>query len=191
MADASTGHDAPTGGDALIGDDASIADATFADAFRDASVAWDVSVGDATFAADFASRVRMATAQVGTSSTCASPLPAVPVASADDARAAVRALIAGSLGVAPEALSVTVVPCGLPSTATCANRFLHDVYKSAGTTGDALYPLAEELESRGTSVEETIWIRMDASPDAVVCISGIVDGLLVGVVFFNGRQDCP
>ena len=126
-----------------------------------------------------------------TAGTCASPLPAVPVAGPADARAAVRASISGALGVAPEALSVTVGECGLPSTASCARRFQHDVYKSSGTTGDALYPLAEELESRGTSVEETIWVPMDALPDADVCISGIVDGLLVGVVFFNGRHDCP
>ena len=151
----------------------------------------DAASSDSGFAADFADRVRAAVAQGGTPSTCASALPAIPVASAEEARAAVGAFVAEVRAVAPATLSVLVVECGTPTTASCAGRFQHDLYKSNGIYGESLYPLAVELESRGSFVEETIWSANDGSSSADVCISGVVDGLLVGVVMFNGRQTCP
>jgi hypothetical protein len=85
------------------------------------------------------------------------------------------------------------VECGTATTTTCALRFMHDLYKSNGTYGASLYPLAQELEARGSSVEETIWTPEvnGITGAADVCFSGIVDGLLAGVCMFNERQDCP
>jgi hypothetical protein len=147
---------------------------------------------DAAYAADFANRVRVAVAQGGTPSTCASPLPATAVTGRDEARAAVAAFIAEVVMPDASALSVVAGECGTPSTQTCARRFQHDVYKSNGIYGEMLYPLAEELESRASFVEETIWTITDGSSNgASVCISGVVDGILVGIVMFNDRQSCP
>ena len=157
------------------------------------SVVPDASAGDASFADDFASRVRTVIASGGTASTCASPLPAVPVADPDAARAAVRSFIAGVRGVVPENLSVTIQVCGDAASVSCASTFRHDLYKSNGFYGQELYPLAQELESRGAFVEETIWRTtvngVGYGPE--VCLSGVVDGLLVGIVMFNDWQSCP
>jgi hypothetical protein len=150
-------------------------------------------MGDASFADDFAKRVRAVTAQGGTASTCASPLPGVPVAGPDEARAAVRAFIAKVRGVPQDDLAVTAAECGGPTGQTCSARFQHDIYKSNGIYGEMFYPLAQNLESQGTSVEETIWVpTVDGSTfSAEVCMSGIVDGLLVGICMFNDWQSCP
>jgi hypothetical protein len=153
----------------------------------------DAAGTDAGFAAEFTDRVRAVVAQGGTASTCASPLPIVPVSSRDEAEAAMRAFVAEVLGVAAADLSMTTVDCGTATTQTCAGRFQHDIYKSNGIYGEMLYPLAQDLEARGTFVEETIWVATvdGSSTPAEVGISGIVDGLLVGVVMFNDRQSCP
>ena len=49
------------------------------------------------------------------------------------------------------------------------------------------------MEERAIFVEETIWVAtVDGSTlGAVVAISGIVDGVLVGMVMFNDRAVCP
>jgi hypothetical protein len=75
---------------------------------------------------------------------------------------------------------------------TCAIRFAHDCAKSGGAIYDAVAPLSQELEANATEVEETIWTPMQngISMGADVVMSGISDGLLVGMIVFNGMYAC-
>jgi hypothetical protein len=153
----------------------------------------DAGLASSGFALGFAARVRSVVLDAGTPSTCASPLPSLPVGTPDGARLAVRQFIAGVLDVGAEQLDVTVHSCAAGAQPTCAQTFQHDIYKSNGAYGELLYPLAQELETNADFVEETIWVPTvnGITAAADVCVSGVVDGTLSGVVMFNDRQDCP
>jgi hypothetical protein len=100
----------------------------------------------------------------------------------------VRAFIAGAFGVAATDIVMTVQECSTPSTNTCAERFAHDTAKSGGSIYNAARPLALELEAAATAVEDTIWTPLTFQ--AVVVMSGIADGVLVGMAVFNDPNVC-
>ena len=147
---------------------------------------------DGGFAGDFSERARTVMAGSAPVWTCAIPLPNLPVANEDEALQAVRQVIAGVVGVAGDAIAVTVNDCATPTTLSCARVFEHNVAKSGGYLSEALLPLAEELEASATSVEETIWVptQGDQTLSGDVAISGISDGLLVGMIVFNEFNNC-
>ena len=99
-----------------------------------------------------------------------------------------RAFIAGAVGAAPTDIRLTVQECSTPNTTTCAERFAHDTAKSGGQIYSTARPLALELEAAATAVEETIWNPLMFS--AVVVMSGIADGVLVGMAVFNDPIVC-
>jgi hypothetical protein len=112
----------------------------------------------------------------------------VPVADANAARDVIHAFVASVVGVPPGDVTVEDGPCGITMPTTCAVRFAHDCAKSGGAIYDTVVPLAEELEANADSVEETIWVPAGMTGDVVM--SGISDGLLVGMVVFNGTYSC-
>jgi hypothetical protein len=152
----------------------------------------DGGYGDGGFTADFTARANTALAAGAPSWVCATTLPNVPVADAAAARDAVRQFIAQVVGVPSTDIAVTVQNCG-SGTATCAVTFAHDCAKSGGNIYNTVAPLADELNATATSVEETIWVPMQngMSFAADVVLSGISDGLLVGMVDFNYPTTCP
>ena len=83
---------------------------------------------------------------------------------------------------------MTAPECSTPNTTTCAERFAHDTAKSGGSIYNTARPLALELEAAATAVEETIWSPPMFS--AVVVMSGIADGVLVGMAVFNTPNVC-
>jgi hypothetical protein len=119
-------------------------------------------------------------------------LPNVPVADAAAARDAVRQFIAQVVGVAAADIAVSAQTCGATMPTTCATTFAHDTAKSGGSIYDTAMPLAQELEANATDVEVTVWTPMQNGltlpGDAVM--SGISDGLLVGMVVFNSPYAC-
>lgn len=155
----------------------------------------DASGSDATdgrFAADFTARARAALASGAPSWTCATALPNVPVADAAAARDAVRQFIAQVVGVPSSDIMMSVQTCGITMPTTCATTFAHDTAKSGGAIYDSVAPLAQELEANATDVEVTIWVPMQngLTLAADVVMTGISDGLLVGMVVFNAPYVC-
>ena len=124
--------------------------------------------------------------------TCATTLANVPVADGAAARNAVRAFIAQALGVAPTDITMTAQQCSTPSTTSCAQHFAHDTAASGGPIYDTAAPLAKELEANATAVEVAIWVPMKdgITLQSVVVMSGIADGVLVGMVVFNTPNVC-
>lgn len=164
----------------------------------DSGMATDVSGQDEDDAGacdlrEFAEAVQRARAERGSPSTCASPLPLVELGAATDTRAGVRAFIADVVGVPLESFRVDTVECGTSTTVSCARTFQHDLYKSNGVLGEALFPVAEQLESCASAVEVTIWVpEVDGiTGAAVVCISGVWNAQLAGIAFFNELDTCP
>jgi hypothetical protein len=149
---------------------------------------------DAGFAADFGARARAALASGAPSWTCATALPNVPVSDSASMRDAVRQFIARVVGVPPADIMMTVSPyCGAAMPAnSCANTFAHDTAKSGGSIYNTVAPLAQELDANATQVEETIWVPMQngMSLAADVVMSGISNGMLVGMVVFNAPYAC-
>jgi hypothetical protein len=149
---------------------------------------------DAGFAADFSARARASLASGAPSWTCATALPTVPVADTASMREAVRQFIAQVVGVPAADITLMVSPyCGAAMPAnSCATTFAHDTAKSGGSIYYSVAPLAQELESNATDVEETIWTPMQNGMTlaADVVMSGISDGLLVGMIVFNAPYAC-
>jgi len=148
--------------------------------------------GDGGFAADFTARAQVALAAGAPSWVCATTLPNVPVADAAAARDAVRAFVSQVVSVQPADIAVTVQNCGAGAT-SCAVTFAHDCSKSGGDIYNTVAPLADELNATATDVEETIWVPMQNGTTfaAAVVLSGISEGLLVGMVDFNYPSTCP
>ena len=149
---------------------------------------------DGGFAADFSARARAALAAGAPSWTCATALPNVAVADVESMLNAVRQFVAQVVGVAPGDILMTVSPyCGaaMPQN-SCANTFAHETAKSGGSIYDTVDPLAQELVANAASVEDTIWVpTQDAeSLPGDVALSGISDGMLVGIVVFNAPYAC-
>jgi hypothetical protein len=152
----------------------------------------DFDGADGGFAPDFTARAGTALAAGAPSWVCATVLPNVPVADAAAARDAVGEFIAQVVGVPPTDIAVTVQNCGA-GTASCAVTFAHDVSKSGGSVYNTVAPLAQELDANAAAVEETIWVPMKDGTNfaADVVMSGISDGVLVGMVVFNYPSTCP
>jgi hypothetical protein len=148
----------------------------------------DALAGDGGFASDFVGRAGAALAAGAPSWTCATTLPTVPVADGNAAREVIRAFVAAVVGVPAGDVTVTDGACGVTMPTTCATRFAHDCAKSGGAIYDTVVPLANELEANADLVEETIWVPLGMTGDVVM--SGISDGLLVGMVVFNGTYAC-
>jgi len=142
---------------------------------------------DTNFAWDFAARAREALADTP-AWTCATALPTVPVSGQTEARNAIQAFVARVVGLPISDIAITEGLCGAPSQTTCAARFAHDCAKSGGDTYNRVVALAEELQGRADSVEETIWVPTNQTGNVV--LSGISNGLLVGMVVFNGDYPC-
>jgi hypothetical protein len=147
---------------------------------------------DAGFAADFSNRATSALIAGAPPWTCATALPNVPVADSAAARNAVRQFISRVVAVPASDIMVNVQPCNSMTPPGCAVTFAHDTAKSGGQIYYAVDPLAKELEANAISVEETIWVPMQngMTLEADVVMSGISDGLLVGMVVFNSPYAC-
>jgi hypothetical protein len=138
------------------------------------------------FAADVDAAVRGAASM----HNCAVAVPATPVNSAAAAHEAVRAYVAHVVGVAAVDVQDHALPC---SGGLCASHFNHDLYKSDGLLADALTPLAQTVEvMAGATTEEVVWspVQGDISLPADVSIEGVVEGRVLGIVFFNDRTSC-
>jgi hypothetical protein len=148
---------------------------------------------DAGFAADFTARAGAALAAGAPSWVCATTLPAVPVTDTASMRDAVRQFIAQVVGVPAADIMMNVQPCNSVTPPGCAVTFAHDTAKSGGSIYNAVDPLAKELEANASLVEETIWVPMQNGMQfaADVVMSGISDGMLVGMVVFNYPSTCP
>jgi hypothetical protein len=147
---------------------------------------------DAGFVANFSSRASAALAAGAPPWACATALPDVPVADAAAAREAVRQFISHVVGVPAADIMVNVQPCNSTTPPGCAVTFAHDTAKSGGSIYSTVDPLAKELEANATAVEETIWVPMQngMTLEADVVMSGISDGVLVGMVVFNSPYAC-
>lgn len=144
------------------------------------------------FAADFVPRAQAALAAAAPTWTCATTLPAVPVADSNAVRDVVRAFIAAAVNVAPADITMTTDECSTPSTATCAEVFAHDTASTGGALYDTARPLAQELQANTTDVEVSIWVPMKdgLTLPAVFVMTGISDGVLVGMAVFNTPDVC-
>jgi hypothetical protein len=147
---------------------------------------------DAGFASDFSTQARAALAAAAPSWTCATTLPNVPVADTAGMRDAVRQFIASVVGVPPADIMMNLQPCDSATPPGCAVIFAHDTAKSGGSIYYTAMPLAQVLEANATSVEDSVWVPMQDGltlpGDAVM--SGISDGMLVGMVVFNAPYAC-
>ena len=149
--------------------------------------------GPATgFAADFIPRAQAALKAGAPTWTCATTLPTVRVADTDAVRDTVRAFIAQAVDVAPADITMSTQTCSTPSSAACSQVFAHDTEKSGGGIYDTANPLAQELEANTTNVEVSIWVPMKdgITLPAVVVMTGISDGWLVGMAVFNTPDVC-
>jgi hypothetical protein len=149
---------------------------------------------DGGFVPDFTARAAAVLAAGAPSWVCATALPTVPVSDTASMRDAVRQYIAEVVGVPPANIMMTVQMCGAAMPAnSCAVTFAHDCAKSGGNIYNTVAPLADELNATATAVEETIWVPMQngISFAGDVVMSGISDGLLVGMVDFNYSSTCP
>lgn len=144
------------------------------------------------FADDFVPRARTALATAAPPWTCATTLPAVPVADGDAVRDVVRAFIADALDVAPADITMMTEACGAPTRATCADLFAHDTASTGGALYDTARPLAQELEANTTDVEVSIWTPMKdgLTLPSIFVMTGISDGTLVGLAVFNTPDVC-
>jgi len=144
------------------------------------------------FAADFIPRARAALKAGAPTWTCATTLPTVGIADSEAVRDAVRAFIAQAVDVAPADITMSTQTCSTPSSAACSQVFAHDTEKSGGGIYDTVNPLAQELEANTTNVEVSIWVPMKdgITLPAVVVMTGISDGWLVGMAVFNTPDVC-
>lgn len=143
---------------------------------------------------DFVTAVAAAAtkAQNDGSLNCARAIPAVPVASLDEAWARAREYVARVSGVKLAALQEDATTCNQPSSAKCAALFQNDVYHSDGRMGDALYPLAQQVDAATSADRVVIFVphQGNLSLPAVVVTAGVKDGFVMAIAFFNGRSKC-
>jgi len=134
----------------------------------------------------------MALAAAAPTWTCATTLPAVPVADGDAVRDVVRAFIAEAVNFAPADISMMTEQCSTPSTTTCAEVFAHDTASTGGALYDSARPLAQELEANTTHVEVSIWtpIKDGLTLPAIFIMTGISDGTLVAMAVFETPDVC-
>lgn len=144
------------------------------------------------FVADFVPRAQAALAAAAPTWTCATTLPAVPVADGDAVRDVVRGFIADALDVAPADITMMTEECSTPTTTTCAEVFAHDTASTGGALYDTVRPLAQELQANTTDVEVSVWVPMKdgMSLPPVFVMTGISDGVLVGMAVFNTPDVC-
>jgi hypothetical protein len=149
-------------------------------------------VTDGGFASAFTTQAGAALAAGAPSWACATTLPNVPVTDTASMRDAVRAFIARVVGVPGADIMMNVQPCNSATPPACAVTFAHDTAKSGGSIYYTAMPLAQQLEANATAVEETIWVPMQdgATLAGNVVMSGISDGMLVGMVVFNAPYAC-
>jgi hypothetical protein len=152
----------------------------------------EVATIDADFALEFGTRAGAAMAAAAPPWTCATSLPAVPVADAAAAHAAVNQFIAQVVGVPATDIAVSLQPCGPSLSADCAVVFAHDTAKSGGAIYDTAWPLAQELEASAAAIEVAAWtpMRDGLSLEPAATMSGIAGGLLVGLVVFYDTYPC-
>jgi hypothetical protein len=107
-------------------------------------------------------------------------------------RDAVRVFIAQVVDVAPTDISMEAQACGTPNTASCAALFGQDVASGGGSLYPSADPLAQELEANATAVEVTTWVptKDGMARSAIFVMSGIADGVLVGMAVFNSTDAC-
>jgi hypothetical protein len=144
------------------------------------------------FAADFLPRAQAALKAAAPAWTCATTLPLVPVEDREAVHDAVRAFIAAAVDVAPADISMTTQECSTPSTISCADTFAHDTAKSGGSIYDTARPLALELEAKTADVEVSIWVatKDGITLPGIAVMTGISDGVLVGMAVFNSPEVC-
>jgi hypothetical protein len=142
----------------------------------------------------FADDVRQASmrAQVaGGPRDCATPLPAVPVGSAAEARAVVRNYVAEMFAAPVEALQQEIQPCSVPSVASCASVLNNDAAHFGGPLPNDLYPLAQRVDAEVSDEQLAIFsVNQDTVNQVAIVLSGIQDGYLTGIAFFGDRASC-
>jgi hypothetical protein len=139
--------------------------------------------------AEFAREVQRAVAAAGSTYNCAAPLPGETLGGPEDLRGAVRRYLVAVLGVRADEIEVIPKPCGTAGAAACASLFQHDLFKSDGRLGTALYPLAQEVERVARFVEVAVWDPA-TGPGPAITIAGVRDGRLFGIAFFNALARC-
>jgi len=150
----------------------------------------DAATGDGGFATDFASRAAPELAAHAPPWTCATTLPTVAVADATAARDVIRQFVAQIAGFAPGDVGPESQTCGASTSTSCATFFAHDVAKNGGSLYDTVVPFAQELEANATNVESTLWIPTGSGGAIAIVMSGIADGMLVGMVQFEAPYAC-
>ena len=136
----------------------------------------------------FGADVARAVAEVGVTGNCAAALPPIATA-ANELSDAVRRQVASVLAPEPSRLDAALRLCGTPGFADCATAFQHDLFKSDGRLGAALYPLAQRVVREAGSVALTVWTPT-SGPGPAVTIAGVFAGRMLGIAFFNGLQRC-
>lgn len=131
-------------------------------------------------------------AQLQGSKNCGHAVPAVPVASVDEAWAKVRDYVTRVTGVKPGALKESVTACNLPVSATCANLFQNDLFHQDGRMGVALYPYAQQVDLKTKTDRVVIFTpqKEGISLPPVVVTAGVAGGWLMGLAYFDGRTTC-
>ena len=119
--------------------------------------------------------------------SCARVAHATPVADLGQARAAAHTLVASALGLALDAVELDVsYACRDPATGGCANIFDKHGRSFGGGLAAQLWPLAQQLEATASAGEHTLWDKQDSAVAA--CISGVLDGELVGICVMAGAS---
>ncbi len=161
---------------------------------QDSGVEQAVDAGIDDEMASFARRVRetMRAVQDAGSPGCAS---AVPMELTDGGPALrQRALDAVSrvTGVPSANIFVEPTPCGQPGFADCATRFQNHMYHLVPPMGDALLPLAKEVDRTASLGDLVIWTPQVGGSAQAADVShvGIRAGRAYGFIFFSGRTNC-
>lgn len=167
---------------------AGLLDAAVADAASDATEPEDGSA----FADTFADRVRTIAAGFGSGSLCAFPLDPEPAADATTRLLSTRATVAAAVGLPGRDVTPEVVALCSASAPRCASSFeFHTLALGEAWFANDLTPLARELEQQAAQGEAIAWNRESDGSLFASCISGSVEGTLVGVCVVSAPVNCP
>jgi hypothetical protein len=122
--------------------------------------------------------------------TWAMPIPPVPVSTQDDLAARMLEYVSAATRRQVPKADAKRKDCNGPGRQTCANLFQNDVFHSDGLMGNALHPLAQQIDRESRTVNLTTY--KSAGQRAVIATAGIYDNRwLMGLAFFDSPPPPP
>jgi len=175
------------GGSAQIGADASVhAGAGAADTAGAAGAGLAGSADGCdldAFAREFTTALAKSTAPSG----CAIPVEGAPIEKGRPVSSAALEFVANTYAVSPGALTFTLVSCGTPRLASCANMFDKYAGDAGGDLWALAHPFSETIERCSTGVELSAWaVTQDGiTISRPYCLMGDAGGQAMGYCVFD------